>query len=501
MRQKGYLAMDFGGSSGRGVTGVFDGEQLKIQEIHRFPNYIVHLAGEDYWDLLYLYDQIRHAACKACSPEKSLETISVGIDTWGTDYGLLDAAGKFLYGGHCTRNSKGKGERELQKRFGSLELYRRTGSYSHKGGTFCQLYEQKISGNIFLAGADKMLMLPDLFAAFLTGEKGTEYTAAATTMMLDPVKRDWDRELLRAVGLPEKIFSEIFLPGTRIYQLLPELSRMWQIPSLGCVPVAGHDTASAVSAAPLRRGEAFCSSGTWSLLGIETEAPLITEKSFAGHFSNEGMLNGKSRLTRNCMGMWALQQSLRRWFPDHQKIPWNLVLAEAERTEPFRSLINLEQPVFGGTGDLNGMLRDYCIQTGQPKPETRGQTVRCILESMALGYRLVIDQLQDAVGQRITGLYIVGGGGKNDLLNQFAADALNRPVTVGPAEAACIGNLLTQAMAFGELDHMEQIRQVVRRSFGEKIYEPKNPEAWEEAYGRYQDLIKKEQILWQEKLW
>ena len=364
-------------------------------------------------------------------------------------------------------------------------LFERTGIASMCFNTVYQLHQRKLRDDVALEQAQTLLFLPDLLAYFLTGEKRTEYTYATTSMLYDPLKRDWARDIMAALGIPAHIFTDIQPTGSLRGKLLPAVTQELGVGA--AVPFAAvgeHDTASAVAAIPGAGNLAFCSSGTWSLFGVETDAPVFSEDVYAANFSNEGTVQGGFRPLKNIMGLWIIQECRRDWNQQGQALGWDDIVRAAKSETPFRSLIDPDWPAFFMAGGMEGKIRDYCARTNQPAPETVGQVARCVYESLALKYRWTLERLEEIKGGRIDCLHIVGGGSKNRLLNAMAANAIRRPVVAGPAEGAAMGNILLQAVALGELDGIDDVRRVVRSSAEIEEYLPLDAQAWEDAYGR-----------------
>ena len=485
MKTANYFAMDFGASTGRGITGRFDGKKLELEEVHRFSNYFVDLNGTFYWDILRMFHETKKAVRLAGKTTGNDGISSIGIDTWGTDYAFLDRNGQMLGNARCMRNADGLGVRAVYKAITPWELFQRTGIQTIYGNTIFQLYERLLNRDTALENADKMLMLPDMLAYFFTGNAEEEYTMATTSMMYNPYKKDWDKELMKKLGLPEHILANIINSAQKQVPVLRTVKEELGMPGLQYVPVGTHDTASAVAAIPLRQDEAFCSSGTWSLFGVESKEPVITEESYRLKFSNEGTVDGHVRLLKNIMGMWVIQQCMEQWQEEGRSLTWDAVVGEAKKAVPFRSIVDLDEPMFYNAGKMIPKIADYCRDTEQPVPETVGEIARCVYESVALKYRKTFLELEEITGRKLNALRIVGGGSNNRMLNQMAADAICRPVYAGPAEGACIGNILVQSMAHGELKNLQEIRQVVENSFETRMYEPENPDVWENAYGIY----------------
>lgn len=493
MAEKYYLAMDFGASTGRGIIGSFDGSRLEMKEIHRFANYYVPVHGKCYWDIFRLVHEIMESFSKAREQFREDRLVSVGIDTWGTDYGLVDKNGQLIGNPRCMRNADGTYVELIQKQTTLKELFARTGIQTIYGNTLFQMFERLVCEDPALKEAAHFLMLPELMAYILTGEMYHEYTMASTSMMYSHSKRDWDRDLLRALGLPADIYSPVLLPASAHFPVTDEILGETGLKKLNYVPVGTHDTASAVAAAPLRKNEVFCSSGTWSLVGVEVPEAVISEEVYRANFSNEGTADGGVRLLKNIMGMWILQQMVRELEREGIRLSWDEIVEQAGKAQPFRSFIDVEQPQFYQAGNMIGKIRGYCEQTGQPVPQSTGELARCAYESLAMQYRITFGRLEELLGRRLEAFRIVGGGCQNRMLNQFTANALNRPVYTGPVECACAGNLLVQAMEDGEIGSFSEIREVVQRSFKVDTYEPQDTAMWDEGYEKYVKATAKEE--------
>lgn len=482
------LAFDLGASNGRGILGHFDGKTLQMEELHRFENCYVDKNGLLFWDIDMLFGALKDSFAKyAGRGEAPLS--SFGIDSWGVDYGLLDAAGALIEAPRCYRNGTDADMERVFAQIDKRELFMRTGIAALNFNTIYQLCRRKAENDPALARADCMLMIPDLLAYLLTGEKASEYTNATTTQLYAPAKHNWDFELIERLGLPRHIFQTIQPAGT----LRGALSQAVQAETgLGAVPFAAigsHDTASAVCAIPGRGNFAFCSSGTWSLFGVETDEPLLSDYVYEAGFSNEGTVQGGFRPLKNIMGLWIVQECRRDWIKEGLQLSWNDIVAQAQRAPALRSVIDPDYGPFFSVGNMREKIQDYCRRTKQPVPESVGEIARCIYESLALKYRWALDRLAEIKGAKIDMLNIVGGGCQNKMLNQMAADAAGIPVTAGPQEGAAIGSLLMQAMALGEISSMDELRQVVRDSFDVEEYLPRHSQAWEDAYGKLLDCM------------
>lgn len=490
MAKRNLLAFDLGASNGRAILGSFDGERLEMEELHRFETPCIDLNGILYWDAPAIFTHMKGALAKFAALDQG-PLQGLGIDTWGVDYGLLDKNGNLLGLPRCYRASTDQDVEAVHRIVPQRTLFQRTGINAMNYNTAYQLYRRKREGDGALSAAKTLLFMPDLLGYFLTGEKATEYTIATTSMLYDGSRRDWDRETLAQLGLPD-VFTPIQQSGAQRGPLLPQICRETGVnPAMLCA-VGGHDTASAVAAIPSQGNFAFCSSGTWSLFGVETDAPVLDEAAYVGGFSNEGTVQGGFRPLKSIMGLWLIQECRREWNREGMALSWDDIVAAAQTAEPFRSILDVDYGEFYGAGDMPGKIRAYCQRTGQPQPETVGQFARCIYESLALKYRYGVEILEAMKGRPLSALHIVGGGIQNKLLNQMAANATGRLVRTGPIEGAAMGNLLLQAVALGDLADITQVREVAARCVNIDLYEPHQTAPWQDAYGRLLDLMQKE---------
>ena len=480
---RNLLAFDLGASNGRAILGQFDGEKLTMRELHRFENNYIEMNGVFYWDLPYLYNQLK-LGLLAFRQANVGELDCFGIDTWGVDYGLLDKNGHLLSNPRAYRYSVDEDMEEVWKTVDFKTLFAHTGIATMNFNTVYQLCRRKREGDVALENAETMLFMPDLLGYFLTGEMKSEYTEATTSMLYNPTIKDWDWEIIEQLGLPKKIFTKLDRAGSLRGKLRPELAAELGLNQPSFAAVGTHDTASAVAAIPGTGSFAFCSSGTWSLFGVETDEPILSDAVRDSNFSNEGTIQGGFRPLKNIMGLWLIQECRRDWQKAGQSYSWNEIVEEAKKAEPFRSIIDPDYGEFFAGGRMIEKIQSFCRETKQPVPETVGQIARCIYESLALKYRWALERLEEIKGEHITQLNIVGGGCNNKLLDQFAADATDRTVVTGPVEGAAIGNLLAQAMALGDIKSMDALRDVVRRSEPVETYRPNHTPAWERAYQR-----------------
>lgn len=487
MNALNVLGIDLGASSGRAMLGTLEGKKLTIREIHRFLNEPVTLCGRFVWDMPRLFHEIKQALLKL---SKSGETVdAIGIDTWGVDFGLLDKNGHLLSLPVHYRDARTNGIPEkVRAIIPDEELFARTGIAFNSFNTLYQLYAMKEEGDPALESAQDLLFLPDLLAYFLTGKKGTEYTIASTSQLLDPFKRDWDRELMEKLGIPAHIFGEVKLPGTVRGTLLPEIAKECGVAEIPVIAIGGHDTASAVAAVPAQEKDfAYISSGTWSLLGAEVQKPLCTEGVMKANYTNEGGVDGSIRLLKNIMGLWIIQECKREWDRRGSETSFGELVELSMQAPAFKAILDVDDACFLAPGDMPARIQAYCAKSGQPVPEGKGEISRVIYESLALKYRWAIERLEeDMLKKPIEALHIVGGGSKNALLNRFTAEAIKRPVIAGPDEGTIIGNLLVQAQALGAISGIRELREVVENSFPTKTFLPETDgKAWDEAYQRY----------------
>ncbi len=480
-----FLAMDFGASSGRAMLGTLEDGRLNLRELHRFSNDPVELAGRLQWDLPRLFFEIKQSLNKAA--REGVRIASIGIDTWGVDYGLLDARGRLLGDPVHYRDRRTDGRmEEAFARVAKEEIYARTGLALLPFNTLYQLFTQAQEGDALLSCASDLLFMPDLMAYLLTGVKGCEYTIASTSQMLSPRTRSWDGELLQKLGIPTHLLLPVTEPGVVRGTLLSEIARETGVGEVPVVAVAGHDTASAVAAVPaLDEDFAYISSGTWSLVGIETHEPVISAEAREANLTNEGGVDGTIRVLKNVMGLWIIQECRREWERRGCALTFAQIAQQAQEAPAFAALFDPDEEDFMTPGDMPAKIAACCRRTGQRAPETVGAVARAVFESLALKYRWTVQKLEKARGSAIGTLHIVGGGSNNALLNQFTADALGIPVITGPSEATAIGNLMMQAKALGLVEDMRALRGIVARSFAVGRVEPGDRRPWDAAYDRF----------------
>lgn len=486
-QHKQLLAFDFGASSGRAMLGRFDGDRIDLEEMHRFPNDPVQVGDTLYWDVLRLFHEIKQGLIKtkACG-----RIDSIGIDTWGVDFGLLDKDGRILENPVHYRDTRTAGVMdEVFRVIPKNELYGRTGTQFMHFNTLYQLYALKTKRPELLQRAACLLLMPDLFLYLLTGRRQAEFTIASTGQMVNPWTGDWDRDLIERLGLPLDLLCPIVHPGRMADPLSRQICEELGVDPVPTVAVTSHDTASAVVAVPAGQEDfVYISSGTWSLMGIESLKPLINDQTFGFNFTNEGGYNRTTRFLKNIMGLWLIQESRRQWIREGASVSYADLEREALDCAPFRSLIDPDEEELGFPGDMPARIRALCQKTGQPVPEKRGEVVRCIYESLALKYRVTKDQIETVTGKRYPALHVVGGGTKDGLLSQFTANATGSRVIAGPIEATALGNMAVQLLAQGALSNLPDARRVIANSFDLKHYKPADQAAWEQALAQYRRI-------------
>ncbi len=495
MLKKAYLALDLGAESGRAMLVILAGDRLHLREVHRFPNTPCRLPTGLHWDIAGLWghalEGVRRAVSLAAS--EKLELVSVGVDTWGVDYGLVGRSGELLGLPYCYRHERNQAAFErTMAAVGADALYEATGSQFMALNTLFQLVAQNDSEPALLRLADRLLFMPDLLHYFLTGERAVESSVASTSQMIDPRTGLWVIPLLERLGLPTQMLGETVPSGTPIAPLLPHVAALVGADSsLRVIAPAAHDTASAVAAVPAGDDTSWCyiSSGTWSLLGAELARPCITAAARAIPFTNEGGVAGTIRFLKNITGLWLVQECRRQLERQGGSFEYSTLTELAAAAEPFRTLIDTSHAPFLTPGDMPAKIRAYARASKQPEPVNPGMLVRCCLESLALAYRHTLAQMERVLGRRFDVVHLVGGGSRNRLLNQMAADALGRRVLVGPAEATAIGNGLVQALGAGHVADPSHVRRIVRGSFAPEVLEPRDAAAWDGAYRRFCDLV------------
>lgn len=489
-----FLAVDLGASGGKAVAGILEDDgRLTVEEVNRFPNYMVRVGESLYWDVLYLWRQVKETV-RIASKKYGDRLVSVGVDTWGVDFALLDGNGELIGNPHTYRDPRTEGlMEEVFRKIPKERIYERTGIQFMRINTLYQLYAMAKTRSPQLEAASTLLMMPDLFNYWLTGVKAAEYTDASTTQFLDPRVKDWCRDLLEELGIPTHILPPITEPTTILGPLTESLSEEIGVTGVQVVAPATHDTASAIAAAPLvDEDTGYVSSGTWSLVGVELEKPLITVEALKSNFTNEGGAFDTITFLRNVQGMWLLEEARRSLSEQGYSYGYSELIDMAYRAEPFKAFVDPDDPRFIAPKDMVGEILGFIEETGQEKPRGVGGLVRVILESLALKYRVVFEQASKLTGRRLKRVNIFGGASRNWLMNQLASDYTGLPVYAGPEEATSIGNLLLQAASLGYIEkNLRSIRETVKNSFRIREYTPNTTGRHEEEYGRFLEFLSK----------
>ncbi|MBF6598690.1 MAG: rhamnulokinase [Fermentimonas sp.] len=486
---KQYLAIDIGASSGRSIVGIIKDDRVELNEITRFQNPMIEFNNHIYWDLYYLYDQIIKSIKE--SKQQGYNIASLGIDTWGVDFVCFGSDGKPLrmpssYRDTSTFSAPDRFYAKISKK----ELYHKTGIQIMNFNSLFQLDTQLNDKSSIYPVIDKILFMPDALSYMLTGKMVTEYTIASTSQMINPYLKEFDEDILAKIKLTNDNFAPIVFPGTKVGELSDSVKKQTDMDEVAVIAVAGHDTASAVLATPAgNENFAYLSSGTWSLMGIETKNPVINEETYNLNFTNEGGADGSIRLLKNICGMWLIERCKKEWDAEFP-LSYTEIVEEAEKSPPFASFINPDAQCFANPESMIEAIKNYCKETGQIVPITLGEIARCIYESLALRYRQVLENLQKLADFPVQTLHIIGGGSKNNMLNQFTANAIGIEVVSGPSEATAMGNILMQVKAAGMVKDKIQIRDIVRNSTNLEKFTPQESEKWNTHYQKYLDVDK-----------
>ncbi|NQU87572.1 MAG: rhamnulokinase [Mariniphaga sp.] len=483
------LAFDIGASSGRAILGTLSSGKLELQEVHRFENRMQKIHGSYYWNIFCLFDELK-TGLKKCISEFGIQPDSVGIDTWGVDYTLLNKEGEiiglpFAYRDHRTDNSM----KEFFKLLPEKETYMLSGIQFLQFNTLFQLFSAYKSKSSQTKTAKNLLFTPDTLSYLFTGIKKNEYTIASTSQMLKPGKPEWEKKLIKAAGIPKKLVCNFIQPGNVLGNITDDICAEVGSKPIPVVAVASHDTASAVVSVPATDNDwVFISSGTWSIMGIESSLPIVNDQTLKMNFTNEGGVEGTTRFLKNIMGMWLIQECKRIW-DQEKKHEWSEIVEMSKTVKPFKSLIDPDDQSFLNPGNMPDAVKSYCEKTNQLVPETKGEIARCIYVSLVLKYKFTLNQIEIITGKKIEKIHIIGGGAHNKELNQMTSNAIMVPVFAGPTEATSIGNIMYQAKGLGLMGSLKEIREIVKKSFKVVEYQP-NPDAeWENTYKRFCKLI------------
>lgn len=484
-----FLALDLGAESGRGMLGFLEDGKFRLEEIHRFLNGPVRVGDSLFWDVLKIWEEIKTSIRLAGHKYGGLQ--GIGVDTWGVDFSLLGKGDILLGNPYHYRDERTNGMlEEAFRRVPKEKIYFRTGIQFIQLNTLYQLLAMKVEDSPLLEIAESFLMMPDLFNFWLTGLKANEFSMATTSQFYNPLQGDWDRELLEEMGIPHHFLQKIVPSGTILGEFLPSVGEEVGLQGVPVVAVACHDTGSAVAAAPGEGDDwAYISAGTWMLMGVEIQQPIINQRSFELNFTNEGGVGGTFRFLKNIMGLWLIQESRRTWASRGEEYSYTELTRMGENARPFAAILEPDHPSFLPPGDMPARIADFCRRTGQEPPQTKGELVRCVLESLALKCRWVLEKMEEMMGRKLKRIHIFGGGSQNNLLCQFIADATNRLVLAGPVEATATGNALVQALALGYIKSSKEMREIVKNSFEVKPYEPVYTSAWDVAFERFLKLM------------
>ena len=490
-KSKCFFAVDLGATSGRTIIGTISQGKVNLEEITRFPNNLIETGGHFYWDIYALYFEIIKGL-KAVA-KRGLEITSIGIDTWGVDFVCVGADGALLRNPLAYRDPHTFGAMEayFEQKVPKRDVYQATGIQFMNFNSLFQLYAMQRDGNTALQHAEKILFVPDALSWMLTGKAVCEYTIASTSQMLNPMTKELDSQLLDSLQLPREKFGKTVFPGYEIGTITEEVQKMTGLGAVPVIAVAGHDTASAVAAVPAKDEKfAYLSSGTWSLMGIETKDAIINDLSYERNFTNEGGVEGTTRFLKNICGMWLLERCRKEW-ADSAPSDYGQLLSEAMKVTAFQSIINPDDKMFANPANMQQAIKDYCAATGQHVPDGYAELCRCIFDSLALRYRQVFGYLQEMAPFAIDTLHIIGGGSLNEYLNQFTANATGVTVLAGPQECTALGNIMLQAKAAGVVDDIFAMRRIIADSVSMKRFEPQDKALWDEAYDKYLAVVEK----------
>ena len=490
MNKRYFLAFDLGASSGRAILGTLTNGRLELTEIHRFVNQMQLINGHHFWNIFSLFNELK-IGLKTCVKELGIQPESIGIDTWGVDFVHLTREGHILSIPYAYRDSRTNTSMEdLFQKIPREEVYAQTGIQFMQFNSLFQLFSMVKDQSSLLEITDTILFMPDALNYLFSGVKKSEFSIASTSQMIVPGTCSWNFDLIEKAGIPTELFQDIILPGTILGNIQQEITRETGSKQIPVIAVAGHDTASAIVSVPCSGDNfVYLSSGTWSIMGIESKHPLISEQTYQLNFTNEGGVEGTTRFLKNIMGMWLIQEVQRIWSEEGTNYTWPAMVELARRSDPFKYLINPDDPLFLNPKDMTQAVRDFCYQTAQGTPHTHDEVIRCIYDSLALKYRYTLEQIQDVTQEKIEVIHIIGGGANNHFLNQLTADATGLRVIAGPTEATAIGNIMIQAKALGCVGSIQEIREIIAGSFDLFHFVPSDELNWDEAYNRYLRIL------------
>jgi rhamnulokinase len=488
MQKYTFLAFDLGATSGRSIVGTLENGKMEMKELTRFPNGPIQVGNHFHWNIFSLLENLKDGL-RACK-KQGITPNSIGIDTWGVDFGLLDKQGTLISIPYAYRDpyTNGMPEKFFEK-LSRQKVYGYTGIQVMNFNSVYQLFALKQAGSPLLEIADSMLFIPDLLTYFLTGEKRSEFTFATTSQLFNPTTMTWEKNIFEALGLPMSLMQPLVMPGEKVGVLAEQVAQETGVEQIPVVAVATHDTGSAVLAVPAEDEDfAYLSSGTWSLMGIESKKPIINDETYKLNFTNEGGVGGTIRFLKNITGLWLLERCKVEW-ASRKEYDYPELVAMAKAEKPFRFCVNPDAPDFANPASMTKAIAEFCKRTGQAIPESDAEFVRCIFDSLALKYRYTLERLKKVSPHPIKKLHVIGGGAKNALLNQLTANAIGIPVMAGPSEATAIGNIMVQAMAVGAVKSVSDARAVIRASVNPDVYNPQDAQEWNDAYVKFESIL------------
>jgi rhamnulokinase len=490
MGKRYFLGFDLGASSGRAILGTLVNNKLELTEIHRFSNQMQLINGHYFWNIFSLFSELK-TGLKKCIREYGIQPESIGIDTWGVDFVHLNKEGLILSLPFAYRDSRtNTSMQDLFQIVPEQEVYAQTGIQFMQFNSIFQLFSMVKDQSSLMEITDSILFMPDALNYLFSGVKKSEFTIASTSQMIIPGTCQWNLELLEKAGIPVHILNEIILPGTILGLIQEEIVKETGSKSIPVIAVAAHDTGSAIVAVPsTEKNSVYLSSGTWSIMGVESPHPIISEQTRILNFTNEGGVEGTTRFLKNIMGMWLIQEVQRIWEEEGLKYSWPEMVEMARKSEPFKFLINPDDSMFLNPRNMVQAVRDFCYQTAQGTPQNHGETIRCIYDSLALKYRFTLEQICEITEQPVEVIHIIGGGANNHFLNQLTADATGLRVIAGPTEATAIGNIMIQAKALGYVGSLDEIREIVANSSDLVHFVPSGESDWDEAYNKYLRIL------------